>query len=617
MDKKEKRSALAMLRRFTPFARPHAAWAALATAFALAGMAASIAQAGFVQRLIDAALGLQGGLVARIALYYAGAMAAELVVAFMVKYSYGVFSARYMHDLRLHAVDRLQRVPMAAMEERHSGDLLSRLSNDLTTVQDFMGGTFLDAFQQFSMLILAASYMAWLNWKLLLVSIIPVPVALITVNAMTRNMYGYFRKAGEALGKANSVLQDSLGGVLTVKAYNLQAAVAKRFGVHIDECVGFDTKAAGVMRWTPPFNILLRALPTVFCIGFGSYLIIGGELTPGELISFHFLFGFVQWPLAFLPDMIVRIKHAMGSGDRVAEVLDIPPERTDGADFSGDRSAEAIRFENVGFSYGDGPKVLDGLGFGLREGERIAIVGASGSGKTTILKLLSGDYESHEGVIRVNGRDTREWNLSALRERFSVISQDVFLFPASIRENIGFGRAGASAEDVEAAARIANADEFVERMPDGYESQVGERGIKLSGGQKQRLAIARAILKDAPVLLLDEPTSALDTHSEALVQEAIDRSLERKTAIIIAHRLSTIKGADRIIVLDKGAVAEEGSHEELIARNGLYASLYERQFNSAEAVDAEETAPVGADPGPVGADTGPVMAGGAEGASHD
>lgn len=583
MDTTDKPSMKRTFAHFLPFARAHRGLAALAVAFSLAGMVVNLVQAGLLERLIDAALGLKGSLVARYAPFFVLALLTDLTSSFFVNFAYGTFSARFLHDLRAFAVAHLQRIPAGAMEKRHSGDLLSRLSNDLSVVQDFMGGTFLDIFLQAIMLVAAASYLAVLNWRLLLVSVFPVPVALVVVNLMTKNMYGHFHKAGEAMGRANSAAQDALGGILTVKAYNLQAAIARRYGEAVEESVRHDTNAARIMRWTPPFNILLRAMPTMFCVGYGSYLIIRGALTPGELIAFNYLLDFVQWPLAFMSDLIVRIKRAMGAGDRVAEVLGIEAEREDGRDYSGDGAGEAIAFDGVGFSYGEGPAVLEDLRFSVREGERIGVVGASGCGKSTIIKLLCGDYESHSGSIRVQGHDTRAWNLAALRSRFSVISQDVFLFPASIRENIAYGRPGASPEEVESAARMANAHEFIEKAPDGYETQVGERGIKLSGGQKQRIALARAMLKGAPVLLLDEPTSALDTHSEALVQEAIDRSLERKTAIIVAHRLSTIKGADRILVMDGGRVAEEGRHEELMAAGGLYASLYERQFNSAEA----------------------------------
>jgi ABC-type multidrug transport system fused ATPase/permease subunit len=579
-------------RHFRPFFTPHGGSAAGFALVSFAGMAVNLAQAKFLQNLIDAALNPERGLLPRYALFYGSAVIVDLICAFFIKRLYGGFSAHFLHDFRRHAADHMQSIPPSVMEKHHSGDLLSRFTNDLSAVQDFVSGTFLEFFSQAVMLVAAAAYMAYFNWKLLVVSVFMVPVALIVLNSMMDPMYGLFRKAGDALGKANAVAQDALGGIFTVKAYNMQAALARMYGVHIDEAMGFDIKADGIMRWTPPFNILMRAMPTVFCIGYGSFLILRGELTPGELIAFNYLLGFVQWPLAFMPDMIMRIKRALGAGERVADILDIPSERTNGEDFSESTAPEAIRFDGVSFSYDGETDVLRDMSFRLRRGEKIAVVGASGCGKSTVLKLLCGNYESHRGEIRVQDRDTRAWRLSALRSRFAVISQDIFLFPASVRENIAYGRPGATDEEVVAAAGIANAHEFIGELPQGYDTQVGERGIRLSGGQKQRIALARAIINGAPILLLDEPTSALDTHSEALVQDAIERSLERKTAIIVAHRLSTIKDVDRILVMDGGSVAEEGTHEELFARNGLYTRLYLKQFNS-----AEEEPPKGADDG--------------------
>ncbi len=585
-DKPEKRPV--SLRAYLRFARPYRFLVAAFLAVSLVSLAANLAQANLLGRLIDAALTRGGGKVSRIAALYGAVLLADLLCAFFMKYLYGNFSARYLHDFRRHAADHLQRIPLSVMETHHSGDLLSRLAGDLQAVQDFMAGTLVDAYKQAIMLAAAASYMAWLNWRLLLVSIATVPFALIVLNVLIRPMQKYWYAASQSLGEANATAQDALGGILTVKAYNLQASLAARYGVRIKESMDWDTRAASVMRWTPPFNILMRAMPTVFCMGYGSFLILRGELTPGGLIAFNFLLGFVQWPLAFLPDLISRMKRAKSAAERVSGILDIPREREDGADFSRSEQAEALRVRGLSFSYREGCPVLAGLDFSLARGERLAIVGPSGCGKSTVLKLLCGAYETHTGEIMVNGHDTREWALSALRSRFSAISQDIFLFPETIRANIAYGKPGAGEAEIAEAARISNAAEFIDRLPDGYETQVGERGLKLSGGQKQRVALARAILKDAPILLLDEPTSALDTHSENLVQEAIERSLAGKTAIIVAHRLSTIKNADRILVMDGGKIAERGTHGELMAAGGLYAALYARQFNSGETESAGE-----------------------------
>jgi subfamily B ATP-binding cassette protein MsbA/ATP-binding cassette subfamily B protein AbcA/BmrA len=594
MKQTAKPSAAAAWRHFAPYARPHRALAAGFLAAALIGAAANLAQAQFLEGVIDTALRPKPDGLALYAALYLAVLAVDLASAYFQRSFYGAFSAHFMHDFRYSAVARLEAIPTAAMEKRHSGDLLARLTNDLAAVQDFFGSTLLDAFKQLVMLVAAAAYLAVMNWRLLLVSVFIVPLALAAVNFLQRPMRGYFKQASEAVGRSTAVVQDALGGMATVKAFGLERALARKYGVEIDAGLAFDIKAAGLMRWRPPFNILMRAMPTVFCIGYGSLLIIRGELTAGGLIAFNYLLGFVQWPLAFLPDLLNRIRRALAAADRLTEVLDIPAERTDGAGFppadaAAGADAEALRFEAVSFGYDDRTEVLRAVDFELKRGEQVAVVGASGCGKSTILKLLGGDYETHRGRILVWGRDTRDWSLPALRDQFAVVTQDVFLFPASVYDNIAYGRSGAERDDVVQAARSANADEFIRALPEGYDTLVGERGVKLSGGQKQRIALARAFLRDAPILLLDEPTSALDTRSEALVQEAIDRNLDGRTAVIVAHRLSTIKKADRILVLADGAVAERGTHDELIARGGLYAALYRQQFAAANA-EASATA---------------------------
>ena len=530
---------------------------------------------------------MQQEAIVQFVIYFILLLIAGFAITFILKYSYGLFSARFLHDFRYYTVGGIQKIPFSAMEKHHSGDLLSRMTNDITIVQDFIGNNFLDIFKQLIMLMAAGSYMIFLNWKLFAFSTFIIPLSLIVVHILMRPMKEYYKKSNAALGKANSIAQDSLTGIFTVKAFNLQPVITGKYHSFIAEGADYNIKGAGIMRWMPPFNILLRAMPTVFCIGYGSFLIVAGEMTPGDLIAFNFLLGFVQWPLAFLPDILNRLKRTIGAAERVAEIMNIPVERTSGSDFSNNKSSAVIRFGDVTFAYHEGQNVINSLSFDMKQGEKIAIVGPSGCGKSTVLKLLCGNYETHRGAIQVMGCDTREWSLDTLRSLFAVITQEIFLFPVSVYENIAYGRPGATRNEIISAAQTANAHEFIMELPDGYDSLVGERGIKLSGGQKQRIALARAALKKAPILLLDEPTSALDTHSESLVQEAIEKSLENRTAIIIAHRLSSIKKADRILVMDKGSLIEQGKHEELFMQNGLYTKLYLKQLNSQENTETD------------------------------
>jgi ABC-type multidrug transport system fused ATPase/permease subunit len=584
MKEEKNYSILEIFQYLWPYIKPYRYMGVGFIIASLAMMLVDLAQAYLLKNLIDTALTIKRSLLLQYVILFLMVFVSGFGLTYILKYLYGLFSANFLHDFRYYTVRHIQKISVSVIEKYHSGDLLSRLSHDISIIHDFMSNTFLDVFKQFIMLIAAAAYMAFISWQLLIVSIVIIPPALITVNILMRPMRGYYKKANEYLGKANAIAQDALSGIFVVKAFNLQPVIGNKYCGNIEQELNFNLKGARIMRWIPPFNIALRAMPTVICIAYGGYLIVNGKMTPGELIAFHFLLGFVQWPLAFLPDIFNKIKKAMGAAERIAEILDIPQERTNGKDFSKIDSLKTLRFDKVTFAYNKGMNVLNDLNFNVLKGQKIAIVGASGCGKSTIFKLLCGNYETHQGIIKVFEQDIRDWNLNALRMLIAVISQEIFLFPVSIYENIAYGRPNTSEAEIIGAAKVANAHEFIMELPDGYGTLVGERGMKLSGGQKQRIALARAILKDSPVLLLDEPTSALDTHSESLVQEAIERTINNKTAIIIAHRLSTIKKVDRILVMDKGCIVEQGTHEQLLAQNGLYMQLYLKQFNSMENV---------------------------------
>lgn len=321
------------------------------------------------------------------------------------------------------------------------------------------------------------------------------------------------------------------------------------------------------------------AAPFLLSFGFGGYWVLKGQLTPGELIAFINLLNPLAGPVSQLPRLLGNFRAQMEAANRVMEIIELEPERQGGEYSEGKDSDISIAFNNVKFAYKeDGEEVLKGVNFDIKKGEQVAVVGMSGAGKSTLIKLLQGGYEDYEGNITVLGHEISEWDLNAMREHMSLVSQDTYLFPGTLEENLSYGNLDSDDEEVVSAAKAANAHDFITELRDGYGTNAGEFGDRLSGGQKQRISIARAMLKKSPILLLDEATSALDTHSEFKVQKALDQLMAGKTALVIAHRLSTIKNVDRIIVMEEGQIAEAGTHDELLARDGIYKSLYLRQL---------------------------------------
>jgi ABC-type multidrug transport system fused ATPase/permease subunit len=328
---------------------------------------------------------------------------------------------------------------------------------------------------------------------------------------------------------------------------------------------------------TNPLQVVIRWVPLVSCAIYGGYMAYDGKITAGSLLAFILLLNYVLDPLASFPYMLGDIKVSVTSVNRIREILEQPIERS-GIESKVEASNIAVKLENVCFNYNASVDVLKNISFDIAQNTSVAIVGSSGSGKTTLFKLLCGFYTPTSGSIELYDKKLEQLDINFARELFSLVSQDVYLFPVSVAENISYGNINATMDQIMRAAKLANAEEFILKLPEGYNTLVGERGIKLSGGQRQRIAIARAFLKNSPILLLDEPTSALDLQSEALVQEALDRFMKDRTVIIIAHRLSTIKSVNQILVMDKGSIVEKGTHDELMAYDSVYSKLYSKQL---------------------------------------
>jgi ABC-type multidrug transport system fused ATPase/permease subunit len=508
------------------------------------------------------------------------AVSVGVVASYLAKYASGRLATFASRDMKQHLSEHIGELPVWSIEQRHSGDLVSRLNNDASEIVGFMENNFSNLVFMPLMALSAFVFMLFMNWRLLLVSFILTPVAMLITDVLRQKIGKYATENSKYLGEANSIVQDTISSMGVVKVFKLENSLYKKSKRAYENSMGAEIMVHKIFAPMLTVIIMMREFPRLLCFLFGGYLAINGELQLGSLVAFTQLLDYIIQPTTSLPYLIANITRTGAAIGRLSEMMDEPAERKSGGLSTRDNEDLAIEFSDVTFGYHKSEKVLEGLSFRLYTGEMVALVGPSGSGKSTIMDLICGFNEVEEGSIRLYGRDLRELRLSSIREQLAFVPQDVYIFPGTIAENIMYGRAGATVDEVIAAAKAANAHEFITQMPNGYDTLVGERGVKLSGGQQQQISIARAILKNAPILLLDEPTSALDTHSEALVQEALARLTEGRSVLVVAHRLSTIKQADNILVLDHGHIVEMGTHEQLIKENALYKQLYLRQIIS-------------------------------------
>jgi len=513
-------------------------------------------------------------------------------VGLLLSYLWRSTTIRAVANLRQTIFSHLQRLPLGYHEQRHSGDLVSVMTNDVTAAEQAFQQDMLNLVNASLQGVSAAVFMLVLNWKLALLVIASGLVPLV-INALFANP---LRKVGEAvqerLGGMSERLADLLAGYQVVRTYNLGEWILARFSKANRELLESGLRRVRLDAALAAANGLGGTVMTLLPMGLGSYMVLTGQTTFGILVALMQLNGPIQFFVYSLGGAISRIQGSLAAADRILAVLDVAPEPERygeaGAEPAAPSKPEALlEFANVHFGYDSGQEVLQGMSFDVREGQVAAFVGPSGGGKSTIFKLLLGCYPLRQGAVFVAGKSANTYRLSELRDLFAYIPQDAYLYSGSILDNIGYGKPGASQEEVIAAARAAYAHDFISEFPAGYETQVGERGTRLSGGQRQRIAIARALLKDAPVLLLDEATSALDSESEELVQRALRVLMRGRTVLVIAHRLSTIEHADVIYAVDGGKVVEAGTHDELLRLRGLFYHLHQLQFQEGGEVAAD------------------------------
>jgi len=484
------------------------------------------------------------------------------------------FEQNVIFDMRREVFGKLQRLPINYFDKRSSGDLMTRVVEDINNVERVL----IDGTEQGTVAILCiggiSGILFYTNPFLAMVALSPLPLLAAGALWYTLTAHGRYRRQREASSAMNAILMDDLQGIRQIKAYGRQSHEDERFAGRAED---LRQGNLGIMRAWANYNpamSFVAALGTVLVLWFGGKAVMASEMTTGELVGFLFYLMLFYEPVARLHGLNQMLQSARAAGERVFDILDHETERDESntEELKEPVKGEVI-YENVGFEYEPDRPVLKDISLHVKPGEMIALVGPTGAGKSTLVSLLPAFYEYTSGTVSIDGHSVAGTSLASLRHNIAIVSQEPFLFNGTIRENIKYGNLDANEEEIIAAAKAANCHNFIEELTEGYNSRVGERGVKLSVGEKQRVSIARALLADAPILILDEATASVDTATERLIQEALERLMKGRTSFVIAHRLSTIRNADQILVLKEGSITERGTHETLLDKKGLYAKL--------------------------------------------
>lgn len=508
------------------------------------------------------------------------------ITTFGNRYLMGYIGQRVVTDLRKKLFAHLQKLSISYYDKRRTGEIMSNVTNDIGALQTAIVENFVSLIQEGAIFIGSFISMLYLQWKLTVLCLVIVPMVTYIIKFFGRKLHNSGRNVQEKLADVTAMLQEVIQGVRIVRSFNRTDFEIARFDEVNESNFKANLRTIRQSSQLTPFVEFFSALAITVIIWYGGLSVIDGVMTSGELIAFLIYAINLANPTRRIAEAVGNVQKSLGAADRVFAILDTQPEvrEKNGAQTLSVTEGR-VEFRHVAFSYEPGHPVLTDISFTAEPGQTVAIVGPSGAGKTTIANILPRFYDVTGGAVLIDGTDIRDVTLGSLREHIGLVPQDTLLFNTTIKNNILYGRLDATDEEVWEAVRAANAEHFVKELPDGIETKVGDRGVMLSGGQRQRIAIARALLKNPALLVLDEATSALDTESEKVVQEALDRLMVGRTSFVIAHRLSTIQNADQILVINRGVIEERGTHEELMARGGLYHELYTMSIRQAEGTE--------------------------------
>ncbi len=568
--------------RLFKYVKPYRGTFAIGFIFLLLSSVTSMVFPYLTGQLVDSANSEMLKEINTIALALLGVFAANAVFSYFRIYLFAIVTQKTLADLRQSTYNHLIKLPMHFFSERRVGELNSRIASDISLLQETLTTTIAELIRQILTIIIGIALLSYISVKLTLLMLCLVPVVVVIAIIFGKHIKKLSKEAQSKVADSNTIVEETLQGITTVKAFANEFFENMRYGEKTNEIVGISLKGA---KWRGAFaSFIIFALfgSIIGVIWYGVILVNQNGLSVGDLFTFILYSVFVGASMGGIADLYSQLQKAIGATENLMEILDETPEDISDIQLTSlTRVNGNVSFDNVNFSYPSRKdiQVLKSVSFTANSGEQIAIVGPSGAGKSTITNLLLRFYNTNSGTISIDGKPIQEFSLSELRSQMSIVPQDVLLFGGTIKENIGYGKIGATDEEIMDAAKQANAHLFVEGFPDQYETIVGERGIQLSGGQRQRIAIARAILKNPTILILDEATSALDSESEKLVQEALETLMKGRTSIVIAHRLSTIRKADKILVMNEGQLVESGTHEELSnLENGIYQNLSNLQL---------------------------------------